>query len=1016
MKSIDMPNTQTVSKLLACLLAGMISSFTITNHLFRFWGRSLLVQVMLLCGITLIVGLIIFLTFRSVSGPQLARRLIQSSAMILLVVAAYLYFDFPLRIAMPATLNTVEITSDAGSNDQEVALLEMKVQDEVIPFFWLQNAEQWKETSEFGYPSVLLTNERNYLRYEFSADPYQDVRLLFLKHPTGGKVTIKHNNKVETLDLYGADKEETAVNFSTTNDPLKKSLMIIEILAIAIGLLVFAQLLSRVKILQPILFTMVYIGIVGVIKYTNIPDRYFFESGDILRAYNIARLVALAYFFVIFYCFGKLSVKICKINTLHFTNKLDTAIFNFVVGSSILNIILFLLGTINAYYFTVGLIITTPLVYLSYSDVVKLAETAKEYLRSKMQPFNFQAISLSKFVGYVLIVTAFLEGIAILIVNTLRPIQEWDVFTHYLPYYQEVILNHGIIPNNVWYHFFYNKGSGLFFLSMLMTDKFGSKLISTFFFVVAILILYSLLKQLTKSALLRWFAICLFIPIFWNLSGYRSFFPSFAKLHIVEMCGLTFSIWLAVYLFRDQKGISKSFLVMSSVALIGFLIFSPKISVLLLPYFLTLVLWLRITRKVEASNHALLIFIPLVSVLLVWLGINYAVSGMLDDMPMRTMWKYANQQQFSEWWSPYMMLYLLEGSGSTMGTFLWQLPPLNYLIGAIRLDQFLFLSYPTTFNWIDWLQAASILFALIGFVIIARRRAREEFQKKSYWFVITGILIGWAIVLLSLLDQPDSLDRTYIALSSATLLFLVGLWEMGPALVIHRGRLKHFLTVILAIGWVFMFFGRNHDRIIQITQANRLILNPNITSPSKFVFGEVSIGNFIGASYDYYLAHQFAGEDQRILSLNINTIEPGRTIEHEIDYTYKEWHIMVFEKPEAAKTAFQREGLNYFLISLESPLMFGAIPFSPLFHPDNIDEYFDVIWKSEGKNLYLITWKDNSANVLEWDEGFLRDYDVKLQEEGLPDLVARVRSYYQKHGTNYPVEIDIALPPVKGWQ
>ena len=1013
-----MTRTQPVSKLLAIFVAGMICSFTIANHLFRFWGRSLLVQVMLLSGIALIVGLIIFLTFRRVSGPQFSRLFIQSSAMIVLMLAAYSYFGLPLQISMPATHNTVEITSDAASSGQEVAFLEMKVQDEVVPFFLIENAEYWNEAPGYGYPSVLLTNERNNLGYEFSADPYQDVRLLFLKHPAGGKVTVQYNSKVETVDLYSAEKDEAAVNFSTTNETIKTLFVILEVLAIIIGLLIFALLLSRIKSIQPALFTLVYIAIVGVIKYTNVPDRHFYDSGDILWAYNIARLAALAYFFVIFYSFGKLSVKVFKINTLHFTNKLDAAIFNFIVGSSILNIVLFLIGTINGYYFSVGLIITTPLVYLSYFDVVKLFGAIKGYLRPRIQAFNLQALSPSKILGYVLIVTAFLESVAILIVNTLPPPMEGDVITHYLPYYQEVILNHGIIPNNVWYHFFYNKGNGLYFLSMLMTDKYGCNLISTFFFFTALFILYSLLKRLSNSTLLRWFSISLVIPIFWNVSGYWRVIPSFAKLHIVEMCGLTFSIWLAVFLFRDQKGISKSFYMMSSAALIGFLIFSPKIAILLLPYFITLAVWLRITRKVEASNHALLIFIPLVSALLVWLGINYAVAGMFDDMPMRIMWKFANQQQFSEWWSPYMMLYLLEGSAPTMGTFLWQMPTLNYIIGALRMDKFLFLSYPATFNWIDWIQVGTILFTLIGLVIIAGRRARDQFQAKSYWFVITGILMGWAIVLVSLLDQQVSLDRTYIAISSATVLFLIGLWEMGPAVLIHPGKLKRFLTIILAIGWVLLIFGRD-DSLLQISEdkPGRLILNPLIARPSKFASGEVSIGDFTGASYDYYLAHQFIGEDQRILNLNTTaTTLPGRSFEREIDYSYKEWHIMAYGEPEEAKQAFQREGLNYFLIALYKPLMFGAIPFGPLFQSDNIDQYFDVVWKSEWKNLYLITWRGSDANALEWDEEFLQEYEIKLQKDGLLDLVARVQSYYQKHGTKYPVENDAGLPPVEGWQ
>ena len=45
-----------------------------------------------------------------------------------------------------------------------------------------------------------------------------------------------------------------------------------------------------------------------------------------------------------------------------------------------------------------------------------------------------------------------------------------DYYTHYFYYYLEVLKNHGLAPNDVWYHYYYSKGSGLVFLGMLLTD------------------------------------------------------------------------------------------------------------------------------------------------------------------------------------------------------------------------------------------------------------------------------------------------------------------------------------------------------------------------------------------------------------------------------------------------------------------------------------------------------------------------------------------------------------------
>ena len=45
-----------------------------------------------------------------------------------------------------------------------------------------------------------------------------------------------------------------------------------------------------------------------------------------------------------------------------------------------------------------------------------------------------------------------------------------DYYTHYFYYYLAVIQNHGLAPNDVWYHYYYSKGSGLAFLGMLLSD------------------------------------------------------------------------------------------------------------------------------------------------------------------------------------------------------------------------------------------------------------------------------------------------------------------------------------------------------------------------------------------------------------------------------------------------------------------------------------------------------------------------------------------------------------------
>ena len=72
-----------------------------------------------------------------------------------------------------------------------------------------------------------------------------------------------------------------------------------------------------------------------------------------------------------------------------------------------------------------------------------------------------------RYIGAILITAA---AAWVLLRRGLYPGGSGDYYTHYFYYYIEVLKNHGLAPNDVWYHYYYSKGSGLIFLGMLLTD------------------------------------------------------------------------------------------------------------------------------------------------------------------------------------------------------------------------------------------------------------------------------------------------------------------------------------------------------------------------------------------------------------------------------------------------------------------------------------------------------------------------------------------------------------------
>ena len=86
----------------------------------------------------------------------------------------------------------------------------------------------------------------------------------------------------------------------------------------------------------------------------------------------------------------------------------------------------------------------------------------------------------------------------------------------------------------------------------------------------------------------------------------------------------------------------------------------------------------------------------------------------------------------------------------------------------------------------------------------------------------------------------------------------------------------------------------------------------------------------------------------------------------------------LFGSPEDARSAYQKLGINYFALNLRRQFFVG-LPFSPLFKPENVQKYLELVW-SDG-DFYLFTWRtENSNKIMPID--FLHKLEQKQLEEG----------------------------------
>jgi hypothetical protein len=169
--------------------------------------------------------------------------------------------------------------------------------------------------------------------------------------------------------------------------------------------------------------------------------------------------------------------------------------------------------------------------------------------------------------------------------------------------------------------------------------------------------------------------------------------------------------------------------------------------------------------------------------------------------------------------------------------------------------------------------------------------------------------------------------------------------------------------------------------LAQAYASQKATLLPVLTNALRFAGGQYSIYDAYKDQSGWpalpdsraiypgmYEAWKSIGLGKRIWSFNVHSycMAPGCRVESHLSSKMSVQRAdILFGSAETAKTALQRDGLNYFFIStyldIRDPLIC-----TPLFSPDTIAEHFGVQW-TNGTDV-LLTWKGPATEPLsaEW--------------------------------------------------
>ncbi len=710
-------------------------------------------------------------------------------------------------------------------------------------------------------------------------------------------------------------------------------------------------------------FILPYLAVICFFAYVDVYHQHFFNPRYSLP-YNAARTVFVAYLFWFIYFSGAVLLGYFRgYSRIPWTQRLGLGLFS---GAAIWTLGMLVLGYLSLYFWIVAVAITTFTVAASYRHFRTVGEICVQRLRMP----NWRGVGP---IGMALIAVAF--GAVLLMVKGLYPAGGHDYFTHYFYYYNAVIDRHNIWPNEVWYHYYYSKAMGLFFLGMLLTDPLAPSLITFVFAIATAVALFAFVDRVRPRTLWPWVSVALYFALYittYSSGAYTGHggWGDFQKPHEINAAFIFGLLWMGVGLLTATEAEERRIWWFAS-ALCAFVVaFVTTVSSLLVGLFYCLLLagclLLRNRRNAMAFfGLSVATGAGLVSVLV----LNYLTTGVPLDNGMEFFWPIIDLKRLREWGMLPEVVLLMLGRLS---------------MAQSRLPLF------SDEMW-DFLQ----------------RIVRDEVLHRL--FVYTALATGLAVVArvamrifrATGLSMPAPPTDPTVRASSPGLAFAVGVAFLAAtfAVALVAGstqsvsfvRYTSFLlpTALGMAATVWLLILSSLPKVFGLRFAIRylapvalLVLTLNgafagyggpfvaaLTNAARFVTGKFSIydsyvdqSGWPGRGPDgairpwAFAAWKQLGPGTRFWVFDTHTycMLPDCRPEAMMSFRLSP-HLLdiLFGTAPAAREILQREGLNYFLFTMEDRIS-DPLLCSALFAPDHVAEYFGTKWRDSGHA--LLTW------------------------------------------------------------
>jgi hypothetical protein len=715
-----------------------------------------------------------------------------------------------------------------------------------------------------------------------------------------------------------------------------------------------------------------FVAVVAYFDFVDVYDNHYLQRG-LGGIYNAFRVVFIVYLFWLIYFTGhKILVFGVGDRPVADIELRERLALGFFVGAAALTIAMLVLGYAYLYWRSVAAVIGASIIAVSYRDFVSVLQEARSsvarYLRNSSRVDT--ALTIAMAIG------AAFAGAILLVVKGLYPQGGHDYYLHYSQFYSMVIDNHGIWPNAFWYQYYYSKGVGLMFLSMLLTDPLAPSLVTYCFVIATALALYSLVRGICPRTLWPWVAVILYLALDTHTVGTGIYAANggwghFQKAHEINTPFLIAILWLSTNMARSA-GDARRVWWFGAAACCFVVAYLLIISSAVVGLFCLLAAagFFIVDRSVAKAFVGLAVAagLGLVSVL----ALNYLTTGLPSDIGVNTWWPIIDFQRLND-----------EGTlFDVVNTAFRRSQPVDSPLSFFGPDMAEFVKNVSRFDLLGifiWGALAGIVVWLVGRAVCQLGFAGHGVGMGASNRVTCCIMLAFlASIAIFTFTAGMTEPVSYVRISSFSLPLMVAVaaivWQVAILSAKWPSGIRGFFAYVVPILLTCM-------SLVQAYADQKATLLPVLTNALRFAGGQYSIYDAYKDQSGWpalpdsraiypgmYEAWKSVGPGKRIWSFNVHSycMVPGCRVESHLSSKMSAQRAdILFGSADTAKAALQRDGLNYFFIStyldIRDPLIC-----TPLFSPDTIAEHFGVQW-TNGTDV-LLTWTGPATEPLsaEW--------------------------------------------------